>query len=58
MTLTPVFLPFHRSIEEQNGQYLEAAVFGGGGNRTRVLVREIQAPTGLAVYWIVRSGLG
>ena len=30
---------------------------GGGGSRTRVLIREIQASTGLAVYSIVGTGL-
>ena len=32
-------------------------IAGGGGNRTRVLIREIQMSTGLAVYSIVRAGL-
>jgi len=31
--------------------------FGGGGSRTRVLIREIQASTGLAVYSFVGDGL-
>ena len=32
-------------------------IFGDGGSRTRVLMREIQASTGLAVYHIVGGGL-
>ena len=30
---------------------------GGGGSRTRVLIRETQTSTGLAVYLIVGEGL-
>ena len=32
-------------------------VFGGGGSRTRVLIRDIQASTGLAAYCIVGMSL-
>ena len=32
-------------------------IFGGGGNRTPVLIREIHASTDLAVYLIVGTGL-
>jgi len=32
-------------------------IFGGGGSRTRVLIRDLQASTGLAVYRFVGAGL-
>ena len=32
-------------------------ILGGGGSRTPVLMREIQASTDLAAYWVVGAGL-